>query len=58
MRLFPLLFVLFFFTINPVAAQEEDRSGVMTLLQKLGANFGQAEQELLPQTKPLNSLLK
>ncbi len=48
MRLFPLLFVLFFFTINPVAAQEEDRSGVMTLLQKLGANFGQAEQELLP----------
>ncbi len=48
MRLFPFLFVLFFFTINPAIAQEESRSGVMTLLQKLGANFGQAEQELLP----------
>lgn len=48
MRLFPFLFVLFFFTINPAVAQEESRSGVMTLLQKLGANFGQAEQELLP----------
>ncbi len=48
MRLFPFLFVLFFFTVNPAIAQEEGRSGVMTLLQKLGANFGQAEQELLP----------
>ena len=48
MRLFPFLFVLFFITTTPVAAQEEGRSGVMTLLQKLGANFGQADQELLP----------
>ena len=48
MRLFPFLFVLFLITTTPVAAQEEGRSGVMTLLQKLGANFGQADQELLP----------
>lgn len=49
MRLIQFFLILFCLLVNTsVAAEEEKRSSVLSILQKLGANFGQAEQELLP----------
>lgn len=52
MRLIQFFLILFCLFVNTsVAAEEEKRSSgssVLSILQKLGANFGQAEQELLP----------
>lgn len=51
MRLIQLFLILFCLVSANVVAEEEKRSsdsGVLSILQKLGASFGQAEQELLP----------
>ena len=48
MRLIQFFLILFIFVSTNVVAEEEKRSSVLSILQKLGAGFGQAEQELLP----------
>lgn len=51
MRSIQLFLILFCFVSTNVFAEEEKRtsgSSVLSILQKLGASFGQAEQELLP----------
>ncbi len=48
MRLIQFFLILFILVSTNVVAEEEKRSSVLSILQKLGASFGQAEQELLP----------
>jgi thiol:disulfide interchange protein DsbD len=48
MRLIQFFLILFILISTNVVAEEEKRSSVLSVLQKLGASFGQAEQELLP----------
>lgn len=48
MRLIQFFLILFCLVSTNVLAEEEKRSSVLSILQKLGASFGQAEQELLP----------
>ncbi|MDV6343127.1 protein-disulfide reductase DsbD [Nitrosomonas sp. Is37] len=48
MRLIQFFLILFCLISTNVVAEEEKRSSVLSILQKLGASFGQAEQELLP----------
>ncbi|SFI41669.1 thiol:disulfide interchange protein DsbD [Nitrosomonas sp. Nm34] len=48
MRLIQFFLILFIFVSTNVVAEEERRSSVLSILQKFGASFGEAEQELLP----------
>lgn len=43
-----IIFLLLSLTSTHVAAEENQSSGLMTILQRLGTSFGQAQQELLP----------
>lgn len=48
MRLIHFFLIFFCLVSTNVVAEEGQRSGVLSILQKLGASFGQSEQELLP----------
>jgi thiol:disulfide interchange protein DsbD len=48
MRLIQFFLILFCLVSTSVSAEEEKRSSVFSVLQKLSASFGQTEQELLP----------
>jgi len=43
-----IIFLLLCLTSTHVTAEESQSSSLLSVLQRLGANFGQAEQELLP----------
>lgn len=48
MRLIQFFLILFCLVSTSALAEEEKRSSVFSVLQKLSASFGQTEQELLP----------